>query len=43
MLELFCHAEIGFLTDALADEMVLAVVALTCHFALDILCDPELR
>ena len=39
MLELFCHAEIGILMGALADEMVLAMIALTCHFALDILCD----
>ena len=39
MLELFCHAEIGILMVALADEMVLAITALSCHFALDILCD----
>ena len=39
MLELFCHAEIGILMEALADEMVLAMIALSCHFALDILCD----
>ena len=25
--------------EALADEVVLAVIALSCHFALDILCD----
>ena len=41
MLELFCHADIGKLVEALADDMVLGIVALTCHFALDILCDPE--
>ena len=39
MLELFCHAEIGILMEALANEVVLAMVALSCHFALDILCD----
>ena len=35
MLELFCHADM----EALADDMVLGILALTCHFALDILCD----
>ena len=39
MLELFCYAEIGMLMEALADEMVLAMIALSCHSALDILCD----
>ena len=39
MLELLCHAEIGKLMEALADEMVLAMVALSCRSALDILCD----
>ena len=47
MLELFCHAEIGILMEPLADEVVLAMIALSCHFALDILCDksetPEVR
>ena len=39
MLELFCHAEIGILMKALADEMVLAMIAVSWHWALDILCD----
>ena len=37
MLEPLCHADIGILMEALADEMVLAMIALSCHFALDIL------
>ena len=41
MLELFCHAEIGILMEALADELVLAMIALACHFALDIPCDKK--
>ena len=36
ILELFCHAEIGNLMEAFADEMVLATIALSCHFALDV-------
>ena len=39
MLELFCHADIGILLEALADDMVLGIIALTCHFALDTSCD----
>ena len=39
MLELFCHADIGLLMEVLVDDMVLAMVALSCHFALDVLCD----
>ena len=39
MLELFCHADSGFRVEELADDMVLAMVALTCHFALDVVCD----
>ena len=36
---LFCHADIGTFIEALADEKDLGRVALSCHFALDILCD----
>ena len=39
MLELFCHADMGLLVEELADDMVLAMVTLSCHFALDVLCD----
>ena len=39
MLELFSYADIGLLMEELADDMVLAMVALSCHFALDVLCD----
>ena len=39
MLGLFCHAEIGTFMEALADDRVLGRIALSCHFALDMLCD----
>ena len=39
MLELFCHADIGKPMEELADDMGLARIALSCHFAMDILCD----
>ena len=35
MLELFCHSDIGLLMETLVDDMVLAMVALSCHFALE--------
>ena len=39
MLELLCHADIGILMEALVDDTVLVMVALSCHYALDVLCD----
>ena len=39
LLELFCHVQIGLRMETLADEVSTARVALSCHFALDLLCD----
>ena len=41
MLELLRHAHIGVLMEALFDEEDLERIALSCHLALDILCDKE--
>ena len=41
MLELLCHAYVGVFIEALSDEEDLVRNALSCHFALDILCDKE--
>ena len=41
MLELPCQAHIGVSMEALFDEENMARFALSCHFALDILCDTE--
>ena len=40
MLELLCHDYIGIFMEALFDEGD-AGIALSCHFALDLLCDKE--
>ena len=39
MLGLFCHTNIGIFVEALADEQVMGRIALSCHFAMDVLCD----
>ena len=39
LLELFFHWQIGQCMEALVDEVSTARVALSCHFALDILCE----
>ena len=39
MLGLFCHADVGIFMEASADEKVLGRIALSCHSAVDILCD----
>ena len=39
--ELLCHTHIGMSMAALFDEEGMGRIALSCHFALDILCDKE--
>ena len=39
MLELFCHADVNILMEALAEDTVLVMVTLSCRFARDVLCD----
>ena len=39
LLELFFHWRIGRCMEAMVDEVSTAQVALTCHFALDVLCE----
>ena len=39
LLELFYHWQIGQCMEAFVDEVSTARMALSCHFALDILCD----
>ena len=39
ILELFFHPHIGIYMGVLVDEKELVRIALSCHFALDILCD----
>ena len=41
MLELLCHAHIGVFMEAPFDEQYFGRMALSCHFALDNLCDKE--
>ena len=41
MSELLCHAHTGVFMEALFGEDDLGRIALSCHFALDILCDKE--
>ena len=41
LLELFFHMQIGQCMASLVDEVSTARIALSCHFALDILCDKE--
>ena len=38
-LELFFHWRIGQYMEAMVDDVSTAKVALTCHFALDVLCE----
>ena len=39
MLELVCHTHIGIYMEALVGAKELGIIALSCHFVLDILCD----
>ena len=39
LLELFFHWQIGQCMEEMVDEVSTAKVALTCHFALDVLCE----
>ena len=39
MMELLFHVQIGGIFEPFVDETDLARVALSCHFALDLLCD----
>ena len=39
MLGMLCHAHDGVFMGALLDEVDLGGVALSCHFALGVLCD----
>ena len=39
MMELLFHVQIGGIFDIFVDEIDLARIALSCHFALDLLCD----
>ena len=39
MMELLFHVQIGGIFELLVDEIDLARIALSCHFALDILFD----
>ena len=41
MMELLFHAQIGGIFEMFVDEIDLARLALSCHFALDVLCDKE--
>ena len=41
VLELLCHAHIGVFMEAPFDEEDSGRIELSCHFALDILCDEE--
>ena len=39
MLGLLWHAHVGVFMEALLDEVALGRIALSCHIALDVLCD----
>ena len=39
MMELLLHVQIGGIFERFMDEIDLARIALSCHFALDIPCD----
>ena len=39
MIELPFHVQIGFIFELFVDEVDLARIACSCHFALDFLCD----
>ena len=40
-MELFFHVRIGGIFVLIVNEIDLARIALSCHFALDVLCDKE--
>ena len=40
-MELFFHVRIGDIFVLFVDEIDLARLALSCHFAVDVLCDKE--
>ena len=40
-MELLFHAQIGGIFEPIVDESDLASISLSCHFALDLLCDKE--
>ena len=39
MMELLFHVQIGGIFEILLEEVDMARIALTCHVALDLLCD----
>ena len=39
MMELLFHVQIGGIFELFVEESDLARIALSCHFALDLLCD----
>ena len=41
MMELLFHVQIGGTFELFVDEIDLARISLSCHFALDLLCDKE--
>ena len=41
VMELLFHAQFGGTFEPFMDEIYLARIALSCHFALDVLCDKE--
>ena len=41
MMEQLFHAQIGGIFEPFVDETELARIAISCHFALDLLCDRE--
>ena len=41
MMELLFHVQIGGIFEPFVDEIDLAKIELSCHFAVDVLCDKE--
>ena len=41
LIELFFHVQICGIFEPFVDEIELARIALSCHFALDLLCDRD--
>ena len=39
LVELLCNVQIGGILEPFVDEIELERIALSCHFALDVLCD----
>ena len=39
LMELLFHVQIGGIFEIFVEEIDLATIALSCHFALDLLCD----